>query len=127
MQGDAHVWNCFLPRDGGAEPRLFDWDSWKIDVGASDLAHMMTVHWYPDRRRRIEQPLLDRYFAALLAGGVAGYDRRALDDDYRFAALWQITWPVWQEAGGVPVQIWWNNLERVMLAFDDLGCIDLLR
>ncbi len=127
VQGDAHVWNCFLPRDDRGTPRLFDWDSWKIDVGASDVAHMMTVHWYPDRRRRIERSLLDRYHAALLANGVAGYDRRALDDDYRFATLWQITWPVWQEAGGVPPRIWWNNLERVLLAFDDLGCIDLLR
>jgi len=22
--GDAHVWNCFLPRDGGNDVRLFD-------------------------------------------------------------------------------------------------------
>ena len=87
VQGDAHVWNCFLPRDEQAGARLFDWDSWKIDVGASDIAHMMTVHWYPDRRRRLERPLLDRYHAVLLSAGVADYDRRALDDDYRFAVL----------------------------------------
>ena len=39
---------------------------------------MMAVHWYPDRRRRMERPLLDLYHRALLAHGVAGYDRRAL-------------------------------------------------
>jgi hypothetical protein len=22
--------------------------------------------------------------------------------------------------------IWWNNLERILLAVDDLGCLDLL-
>jgi hypothetical protein len=31
-------------------------------------------------------------------------------------------------AGGVniPAVIWWNNLERILLAVDDLGCRDLL-
>lgn len=127
VQGDAHVWNCFLPKDGGDDVRLFDWDSWRVDIGASDLAYMMAVHWYPDRRGRMERPLLDRYHAALLAHGVRDYDRRNLDDDYRFAVLWQTLWPVSQESYGIPPVIWWNNLERVFLAVDDLGCAALLR
>ena len=126
VQGDAHVWNCFLPRDGSDDVRFFDWDSWRVDVGASDLAYMVAVHWYPDRRRRLEPHLLDHYHEALLAAGVRGYDRAALDADYRLATLWMITWPVWQEAYGVPPVYWWNNLERVWLAVDDLGCCDLL-
>ena len=126
VQGDAHVWNCFLPHDGGVDVRFFDWDSWRVDIGASDLAYMMAVHWYPDRRRRFEPRLLDHYHAALLTAGVRGYDRASLDADYRFATLWMITWPVWQEAYGVPPVYWWNNLERVWLAVDDLGCRDLL-
>ena len=44
----------------------------------------------------------------------------------RFSARWQITWPVWRQAGGVPARIWWNNLERAMLAFDDRDCAVLL-
>ena len=39
----------------------------------------MVVHWYPERRRRFERPLLDHYHATLLASGVKGYDRAALD------------------------------------------------
>ena len=116
----------FLPRDGGGDVRFFDWDSWRVDVGASDLSYMMAVHWYPDRRRRHEAHLLDHYHQALLAAGVRGYERAMLDADYRFATLWMLTWPVWQEAFGVPAFYWWNNLERVWLAFDDLGCRDLL-
>ena len=126
VQGDAHVWNCFLPRDGGHDIRFFDWDSWRVDVGASDLAYLMAIHWYPDRRRRIERLLLDRYHEALTARGVAAYDRRALDDDYRFAVLWQTTWPLSQEAYGIPPVIWWNNLERILMAADDLGCAELI-
>jgi hypothetical protein len=128
VQGDAHVWNCFLPRDAGSEDaRLFDWDSWRIATGSNDLAYMMAVHWYPDLRRERERPLLDHYHATLVAQGVRGYDRRALDDDYRLSVLWQITTPVWQEAYNIPPWIWWNNLERILLAVDDLDCRDLLR
>ena len=78
----------------------------------------------PDRRRRLERPLLDRYHAALVGEGVSGYDRRALDDDYRLSALLLIMRPVNQEAIDIPPVIWWNNLERILLAVDDLGCED---
>jgi hypothetical protein len=127
IHGDPHVWNCLLPRDGrGDDARFFDWDAWRIDTGSDDLAYMMAMHWYPDRRRRMERPLLDHYHAVLVANGVRGFDRRALDDDYRLSALWQITRPVWQAAYDIPPMIWWNNLERSLLAVDDLGCRDLL-
>jgi len=126
VQGDAHVWNCFLPRDGGGDVRLFDWDSWRIDAGVSDLAHMMALHWYPDRRARLEKPLLDRYHKALLTHGVHGYGRGMLESDYRVAVLRQIMVPLWQAVNDIPPVIWWNSLERVLMAVDDLGCRELL-
>ncbi len=127
IQGDSHVWNCFLPRDTRSDDtRFFDWDGWRIDTGSADLAYMMAVHWYPDLRRERERRLLDHYHATLVAHGVSGYDRRALDADYRLSVLWQITTPVWQEANDIPPWIWWNNLGRILLAADDLDCGDLL-
>ncbi len=87
---------------------------------------MMAMHWYPDMRRHIERPLLDCYHAELLARGVRGYDRRALDDDYRLSVLWLSTTPLWQEGNSIPPVIWWNNLERIMMAVDDLNCRELL-
>ena len=126
VHGDSHVWNYFLPRDGGNDVRLFDWDAWRTGVASNDLAYMMATHWYPDRRRRMERPLLDHYHAALVVHGVRGYDRRALDDDYRLSVLWQIATPVWQAAIDLPPVIWWSHLERILLAVDDLGCRDLL-
>jgi len=84
------------------------------------------MHWYPDRRRHFERPLLDLYHATLVEHGVTGYPRQALDDDYRLSVLWQIATPVWQASVNIPTVIWWNNLERILLAVDDLGCRDLL-
>src|SRR5262249_27236518 len=71
LHGDAHVWNLFLPRDPASDDvRLFDWDAWRVDVATDDLAYMMALHWFPDRRRRHERALLDRYHAELVAHGV---------------------------------------------------------
>ncbi|WP_428487823.1 hypothetical protein [Rhodopila sp.] len=124
--GDAHVWNCLLPRDGGDDVRLLDWDGWRVNVPTNDLAYMMAVHWYPDRRHRLERTLLDHYHAVLLAHGVSGYDRHDLDEDYRLSVLWQMITPVWQAANNIPPMIWWSHLQRILLAVDDLHCRDLL-
>jgi hypothetical protein len=127
VQGDAHVWNCFLPKDVGTEtPRLFDWDGWRVAVGTEDLAYMIAMHWYPDLRQRAERPLLDAFHDQLVLHGVKGYDRRALQDDYRLSVLWQTTRPLWMRSVGIPPNIWWNNLERIHLAVDDLDCRELL-
>jgi len=125
VHGDAHIWNCFLAKDGD-DDRFFDWDVWRVSVATSDLAYMMATHWYPERRRRAERPLLDRYHAELVAQGVRGYDRAALDADYRLSALWQLMTPVWQASIDLPPVIWWSHLERITLAVDDLGGRDLL-
>ena len=127
IHGDAHVWNTFLPRDAGGRIVLFDWDAWRIGLGATDLAYMMAMHWYPDYRRCFERSLLDHYHGELLAHGAHGYDRRALADDYRLAAFVLIATPVRQAAHGIPTVIWWNNFERIMMAVDDLGCRELLK
>jgi hypothetical protein len=127
IQGDAHVWNCFLPKDGATEtPRLFDWDGWRVAVGTEDLAYMIAMHWYPEMRQRAERPLLDAFHDELLAHGVTGYDRRALQDDYRLSVLWQTTRPLWMRNVGIQPRIWWSNLERIHLAADDLDCRELL-
>jgi hypothetical protein len=126
VHGDAHVWNCFLPRDGGEDVRLFDWDSWRIGVATEDLAYMMAMHWYPDRRHRLERPLLDVYHATVQQCGARGYSRRALDEDYRLSILWLTATPVWQAAAKIPSLIWWNNLERIFMAVDDWECRELL-
>jgi hypothetical protein len=123
--GDAHVWNCFLANDG-EDDRLFDWDAWRVSTATSDLAYMMALHWYPERRRWAERPLLDLYHAVLVEQGVRGYDRAALADDYRLSALWQLMTPVWQASIDLPPVIWWSHLERITLAVDDLGSRDLL-
>jgi hypothetical protein len=43
VQGDAHVWNYFVPCDGTNGVRLFGWNSWRVHVPAVDLGDMMAM------------------------------------------------------------------------------------
>jgi hypothetical protein len=115
-----------MPREQGGDVCLIDWDGWRVSIATGDLAYLIATHWYPDRRRLLERTLLDHYHAELLENGVRGYGRADLDEDYRLSALMQIATPVWQMAYKVPPWVWWNHLDRVMSAYDDLGCHDLL-
>jgi Ecdysteroid kinase-like family len=125
--GDAHVWNLLHPKDAAAGGiRLIDWDSWRIGRAAADLAYMMAVHWYPERRARLEAPLLERYHAGLSARGVTGYSLEHLWEDYRLSVIGHLTIPVWQQTLGLPAAVWWSHLNRVVAAFEDLDCASLL-
>ena len=127
VHGDAHVWNALLRRDaGGDDVRLIDWDAWRVDLATDDLAYMLAVHAFPDWRHRHERERLRRYHDTLVSTGVSGYAFDALCQDYRLSVLWQITTPMWQANHGVPPWIWWNHLERIFRAVDDLDCLALL-
>ena len=101
--GDAHMWNLFYPRDGDASGiRLIDWDAWRVGRGAADLAYMMAVHWFRERRVRLEARLVERYHAGLLAHGVTGYSLDHLWEDYRLSVIGHLAIPVWQQSSGCP-------------------------
>ena len=127
VHDDLHAGNVLYPRDPRVESvRLIDWQTWHIDLGPKDLAHMMALFWFPERRRRLELLLLRRYHERLGAEGVQGY---AWDDcwaDYRLCVLRKLFHPAWQWDTGHHPNIWWNHLERVWSAFDDLKCAELL-
>jgi hypothetical protein len=126
IHGDAHVWNALFPNDQAGPITLIDWASWRIGVATSDLAYMMALHWYPERRARLERPLLRHYHDRLVSYGVRGYGFDALLEDYRLSALRQLTFPIWQASAKIPAVVWWGHLERGMRAFEDLGCEALL-
>jgi len=126
--GDAHVWNLLYPRAGvtGAGILLIDWDNWRIGRAAADLAYMMAVHWYPERRARLEARLLERYHTGLCTHGVTDYSLERLRQDYRLSVIGHLAIPVWQQTLGLPPAIWWSHLHRIIAAFEDLDCATLL-
>jgi Phosphotransferase enzyme family len=127
VHGDTHNWNFLAPRDPAAErTRIIDWAVWHIGVGPSDMAYMIALFWFPERRVRMEQGLVQRYHTWLIEHGVAGYSWEQCWLDYRTAVLYHLFWPIFWRTYGIPESIWWHTLEKGMLAFEDLGCAELL-
>ena len=127
VHSDAHLWNVMYPRDAATHDCVFiDWEDWRTDFGAADLAYMIALHWYPDRRSRYEDRLLATYLAALEAAGVTGYTMTDLKEDYRLGLLQAIYTPIFQQQAGQAHGAWWSHLERWCFAFEDLGCEEML-
>lgn len=127
VHGDAHLGNFLYPRDPIAgRACMIDWQFWHPTVPGTDLAFMIATEWEPTVRRRLEQPLLRHYYAALERHGVRGYSWEDCWYDYRLGViLMSIFIPVWRWSG-----FHWEpditTLERSMAAFEELRCSELL-
>ncbi len=113
VHGDAHFWNILQSDSGGVV--FVDWQLWGADLVTADLAYMIALHWFAERRARFERDLLWRYADRL---GVAA---DTVWESYRFSVAGLLPRCVLY-AGFIPAAIWWPHLERAFNAFDDLGC-----
>jgi hypothetical protein len=124
-QGDVHIGNFLYPRDAASDNvYVIDWKRADVALGASDLAYMIALQWFPELRAQREHALLTRYYHRLLDHGVAGYTQADLWDDYRLSVMKQLFEPIWGWSighGG-----FWSLLEPITLAIQDLGCVELL-
>jgi phosphotransferase family enzyme len=128
IHGDAHVWNCLMPNQPERDPAyLVDLCTCRVRPPTNDLAYMMALMWFPDVRDRWERPLLQRYHEGLLATGIEQYSWQDFMHDYRFAVIVHLFTPVFQASGAlITPTTWWYSLERVLAAFHDLDCAQLL-
>jgi hypothetical protein len=129
IHGDAHVWNMLHPRDPlTGRAYLIDLaTSNRIRPPTNDLAYMMALQWYPERRAIMEESLLRHYHQTLVSCGVKDYSWEDCWLDYRYSVITHLFTPVMQWAGGqIPPGVWWHNLERISEAYKDLSCAELL-
>lgn len=124
---DTHPLNFLYPRNEETDRiKIIDWQSWRVDSALDDLAYMMACHWYPEYRQRLERPLLEHYHQQLLLHGVKDYDWELCWYDYRASVIRCLFFLIgsWHEKR--PSAMWFERLEKGLLAFDDLGCMELL-
>ena len=119
--GDAHTWNFLFPRTGHGPAFLIDWQLWHLDLGVRDLAFFMALHWYPERRRELERPLLERYHQRLAARGCHTYSFDELWLDYRRCVVRNLTIPIAFWSRGMKPKGWWHRLRCALAAYGDLG------
>ncbi len=126
LHGDAHFWNFMYPKDSNTDTvQVIDWNSWDIGRATDDLAYLIGIHWYPERRQELEKKLLHRY-RDHLQERITAYSWDQLWNDYRTSAIRNLFIPVWQWQRGINPTVWWPHLERSFLAFEDLNCREIL-
>lgn len=128
--GDAHAWNAFYPKDSiDGKFYLYDWQLVGVFNGTLDLAYFMGVHWSPQRRKRLEKVLLQKYHKILEESGIANYSLKDCYNDYRTSIVLLIYGIVVRQwsTKKFPATIWWPHLERVLSAFEDLNRNELVK
>jgi aminoglycoside phosphotransferase (APT) family kinase protein len=127
VHGDAHVWNALYPRDPArTDVRLIDWDGWHIDVATDDLAYMIALHCF----RIGDGASSDGVSSATTRSSSRAASARMTSTPCRWTTdsrtLWQVLTPVWQAGIKLGPWIWYGHFERIMMAVDDLDCLELL-
>jgi hypothetical protein len=123
---DVHVGNFLYPRSMDDRLYFIDWEQWGVNIGMNDLAYMMALFWSPERRSRLEFDYLRRYFDRILARGITDYRWDDLWYDYRLSVIGHLFVPVGQYTHGGSPEVWWNHIERIFAAYDDLDCDAIL-
>jgi hypothetical protein len=98
----------------------------RVRPPTNDLAYMMALQWFPERRAIMEYPLLKHYHEALLSYGVKDYSWEDCLLDYRYSVMSHLFTPLFQwHSQQIPAMVWWNNFERISEAYKELNCDEL--
>ncbi|HEX2914030.1 MAG TPA: hypothetical protein VH186_24715 [Chloroflexia bacterium] len=134
VHGDNNPGNILAPNEGDKPVYLidrqpFDWSltNW---LGANDLAYLMVPWWEPEQRRELEFKVLRQYHATLQTRGLQDYSWEALLHDYRLCVIQSLyvpaNWCVDARERREMRWLWTKQLERVMSAYFELGCAEVL-
>lgn len=130
--GDWRLDNFFFGRGPGQPPLVvIDWQIAIQCSGAYDLGYFMSQSVGVDTRRKLERGLLDLYYDLLREGGVRGYSREQLLDDYRWTLLFCLAYPVMSAGLGDlanerGVALNRAMTERCLAAIEDWDCSALI-
>jgi hypothetical protein len=126
IHGDFIYGNILLPHGPQHGVRIIDWELCQVNLGAFDLAEVLSLHWDAGPRSERERELVDRYHACLCALGVADYSWDQCWYDYRLALINHLFTPLQQWADKHWPGFWWGRMERTLKRFVDLDCAELL-
>lgn len=120
---DAHPWNFLYAFNPAHQAYLIDWQSWRVGTATNDLAYLLAAFWEPKERRQIEQSMMQLYYETLVKSGVNNYTWDEFWEDYRASIIRSAVMLVggWNASRGKD-----RRIQRVMSAFDDWECEDLL-
>ncbi len=132
IHGDVGHNNILVPRQGERPVYIIDRQpfNWSLTtwLGVYDLAYAMVLDWPVELRRRLERPVLQRYYQQLIHKGVEGYEWQQLFDDYRLCVAMGVYIATEYCRGGINqrwLPVWLPMLQRSLTAIEDLDCAEL--
>ncbi len=125
VHNDAHFWNFLYPQQADGRCVMFDWPLWRVGFCGVDLAYMIAMHLYPEHRRRLEPVLLRRYQGVLESHGI-DYSYDAVVESYRAGIVFGLLMPILEFSWGNPPMTWVPKTEKVLSAYFDHRCEQLL-
>lgn len=127
IHGDAHTGNFLNGRDSLVNRTcLLDWEFWRVDICTDDLAFMIARAWYLERRQRLENHLLRLYYNHLISSSIDNFSWEQCLTLYNVSVIKLLFRPVQQWINHMSSRIWWQELDRVFCACEDLKCIKYL-
>lgn len=132
IHGDFRPDNMlFDAKDGEVPLAVLDWQTIDHGNGLLDVAFVLGTALDPGLRREQEHELVRRYFDALVAGGVQGYDWPQCWDDYCFHACYGLYFltvaAMMVERTKRGDAMFLTMIRRVLTQIADLGTEALLR
>jgi hypothetical protein len=131
--GDSYLaqFLCPIQQVPGTYERVYliDFQAMSANFGAFDLAYLFSTFWTSAQRQEQnrEERLLRLYHQTLVQAGIEGYSWDDLHTDYRLMVCYMLFDPIADQTAGAKREYWWPKLHCLASAFQDLGCLDLLK
>jgi hypothetical protein len=97
-----------------------------VDLGITDVAHLIALNMRPVDRQLVERNLLVHYHNQLAERGVTDYSWNECWFGYRMQVIWMLFLPIFWHSLNLPLDRCWVAMENSYTAFQDLRCIELI-
>lgn len=129
VHGDYRLDNLLFAEDL-SDVAVVDWQTVGLGLPGRDLAFFIATSFDPERRREVEDELVDRYHAALVQRGVEEYGRELCRTDYAYGMMQVPLTVVFGSAIAEDTErgdlMFLAMAERSAAAMVDLGTLDLV-
>ena len=98
-----------FPKDKNGVVKIIDWQSFENGMGAYDLAYMVALHWFPEKRKEYESVVLARYHQGLIENGIKDYSLESMLVDYRYSIVQLLFFPAYLWEAKISAGIWKGN------------------
>lgn len=96
INGDAHISNFMFSKSTRNQPKLIDFQFWKVGIGCLDLAHLTRKTTTISKSKQDHECIVKKYHKSLVEYGVGNYTYEECFFDYQRCVASLMLNPIWQ-------------------------------